>query len=101
MVYGKMVMENDISKKHILAVIGILCIIGVLSSAVAKTVIGKMVFICETNATSTLGDKYKPLNAFDGDLNTCWAEGSDGHGIGETLVVSSGPHDEFDVKEIR
>lgn len=101
MVYGKMVMENDISKKHILAVIGILCITCVLSSAVAKTVIGKKVFIFETNATSTLGNKYKPLYAFDGELDTCWAEGTDGHGIGEILVINSGPHDEFDVKNIR
>ncbi len=87
--------------KHIPAVIGVLCIIGVLSIAVAKMVTGKKVFICETNATSSLGDKYKALYAFDGDLNTCWAEGADGYGISEILVISSGPWYQFDVKEIR
>lgn len=61
----------------------------------------KNLFICEIEASSILDEKYKALNAFDGDLNTCWAEGVDGNGVGESIIFNSSPHDNFNLEEIK
>jgi hypothetical protein len=37
--------------------------------------------------TSQQGNSYGPRNAFDGNSNTAWVEGSKGQGIGDFLVL--------------
>jgi hypothetical protein len=48
-----------------------------------------LAYLCAAQATSTLpaddGITYEAGNAVDGKKRTCWAEGSPGYGVGETI----------------
>jgi len=49
--------------------------------------------IFSTDASSVLADQvgfnYSSENLIDNNISTCWAEGADGSGIGETIVIRS------------
>lgn len=52
-------------------------------------------------ANETYGSKtyiYSAEKAFDNDLSTCWSEGVDGYGVGESITVSF--DDEYEISEL-
>ena len=51
----------------------------------------KEVYATSQLATQTYGDKtyvYSPQKAVDNDFSTCWSEGADGNGNGESITLS-------------
>ncbi len=46
-------------------------------------------FGCSSKLIGSDGYSYGPEKAFDGDLSTCWCEGSEGGGTGEYISVKS------------
>lgn len=62
----------------------------------------KEVYATSQLATQTYGDKtyvYSPQKAVDNDFSTCWSEGADGNGNGESITLSFDKV--YEINEIR